>query len=376
MTERRRRILLTGHNGYIGSVMTPMLIARGYETVGLDTGYFATCNLVEPPARIASMDRDLRDVTAEDLRGFDGIIHLAALSNDPIGNLNEEWTAEINERGSIRLAEHARKAGVERFLFSSSCIMYGVSSNDFVDETAPLSPQTVYARSKVLAEQGIAALATDSFAPTFLRNGTVYGFSPRMRFDTVLNNLVGMAATTGQIVVHSDGTPWRPVVHVEDVCRAFLAILEAPLETVRNEAFNVGEGTLNHQVIDLARWAAEAVPDARVELRASPDADQRTYRTDFGKFKRAFPDFRWEWNAAAGAQDLATRFAEIGLTPQIFDSPRFTRLRWLRHLMDGGLLDDDLRWTGNNRGDGSGSRRSGGMGLGQGASVARAGDRS
>ena len=232
MSSQPRRVLVTGHTGYIGSVMTPMLVDRGYDVVGLDTGYFEGCTLVAPPAPIPAIDRDVREVVPEDLAGLDAIIHLAALSNDPIGNLSERWTAEINEEGSIRLAGLARAAGVSRFLFSSSCIMYGVASEDLVDETAPLSPQTVYARSKVFAERGIAALATDRFAPTFLRNGTVYGLSPRMRFDTVLNNLVGMAATTGRIVVHSDGTPWRPVVHVEDVCRAFIAILEAPIELV------------------------------------------------------------------------------------------------------------------------------------------------
>ena len=345
MSALPRRVLVTGHTGYIGSVMTPMLVDRGYDVVGLDTGYFERCTLVPPPAAIATIDRDVREVTPEDLAGFDAIIHLAALSNDPIGNLSERWTAEINEEGSIRLAELARAAGVSRFLFSSSCIMYGVASEDLVDETAPLSPQTVYARSKVLAEGGIAALTTDRFAPTFLRNGTVYGLSPRMRFDTVLNNLVGMATTTGRIVVHSDGTPWRPVVHVEDVSRAFIAILEAPVERVRNEAFNVGYDELNHQVIDLARWAAAAVPGSEVELRASPDADQRTYRTNFGKFRRAFPNFRWEWNAEAGAHDLAQRFAEIPLTDEMFRGPSFTRLSWLRLLIDDGHLDSDLSWT-------------------------------
>lgn len=349
MSATPRRVLVTGHTGYIGSVMTPMLVERGYDVVGLDVGYFERCTIVPPPASIETIARDVRDVTEGDLRGFDAVIHLAALSNDPIGNLSERWTAEINETGSIRLAELARSAGVERFLFSSSCIMYGVASDDLVDETAPLAPQTVYARSKVLAERGIAGLATDRFAPTFLRNGTVYGLSPRMRFDTVLNNLVGMAATTGRIVVHSDGTPWRPVVHVEDVSRAFIEILEAPLERIHNEAFNVGYDELNHQVIDLARWAAAAVPGSEIELRASPDADQRTYRTDFGKFRRAFPDFRWEWNAEAGARDLAERFAEIGLTSELFRDASFTRLSWLRHLIDEGHLDDDLRWTARGR---------------------------
>jgi nucleoside-diphosphate-sugar epimerase len=223
-----KRVLLTGHLGYIGSVMAPMLVEAGYDVVGLDSGLFADCTLVPDVARIPEIPRDLRDVRPGDLDGFDAVVHLGALSNDPIGNLDESWTRDINDLASVRLAQLARDAGVERFLFSSSCIMYGMSEVADVDETSPLAPQTEYARSKARSEEAIKALATDQFSPVFLRNGTIYGISPRMRFDTVLNNLVASAATTGRVVVQGDGSPWRPVVHVEDVARAFIHVLEAP----------------------------------------------------------------------------------------------------------------------------------------------------
>ncbi len=340
-----QRILLTGHEGYIGSVMAPMLVQAGHEVVGLDTGYFRDCTLVEPDGSIPTIRKDIRDLEAADVTGFDAVIHLAALSNDPIGNLDTGWTASINDRASVRLAELARAAGVRRFLFSSSCIMYGMSVAGVATEASPLDPQTEYARSKVRSERGISALASDDFSPTFLRNGTVYGLSPRMRFDTVFNSLIGAAATSGKVTVFSDGTPWRPVVHVQDVSRAFQAVLEAPLQDVHDQAFNTGSEELNHRVIDLAEIAVRTVPRATLEVLAQPDADQRTYRTDFGKFARTFPTFSFRWNPTSGAVELFEAFRAVGLTAEDFVSPRFTRLKWLRQLLDGNRLDGDLRWS-------------------------------
>jgi len=339
------RVLLTGHNGYIGSVMAPMIQAAGHDVVGLDTGYFRDCTLLADDGGPAAIRKDIRDLERADLEGFEAVVHLAALSNDPIGNLNEDWTRQINLEGSVRLAELAKAAGVERFLFSSSCIMYGMSEAAVVSEDAPLDPKTEYARSKVEGERAISALAAEGFSPTFLRNGTVYGLSPRMRFDTVFNDFVGSATANGRIVIHSDGEPWRPVVHVRDVARAFAAVLETPRERVHDEAFNVGADELNQQVIALARIASSTVPGCELEVRAEPGADQRTYRTDFGKFARAFPDFGFEWNAEKGARELYEAFTDIGLTAQEFEDRRFTRLRWLRHLLDTRRLDDSLRWT-------------------------------
>jgi nucleoside-diphosphate-sugar epimerase len=338
------RILLTGHNGYIGSVMAPMLARAGYVVVGLDTGYFDACTLTDEKASVPAVQKDIRDVTAEDLRGFDAVIHLAALSNDPIGNLDAEWTRQINFQGTLRVAECAKAAGVERFLFSSSCIMYGMSKASVVDETSPLDPRTEYARSKVLAENAVRELTGDGFSPTFLRNGTIYGLSPHMRFDTVLNDLVGTAVATGKVAVHSDGQPWRPVVHVEDVARAFMAILEAPVESVHNQAFNIGANGLNHQILELAEIVACTVAGCSFEMRPQPGADQRTYKADFSKFARTFPEFQFEWTAEKGARQLADQFRAVGLTSEKLADKRFTRLRWLRHLLESERLDGALRW--------------------------------
>lgn len=345
MLTRIKRVLVTGHNGYIGSVMAPYLLQAGYDVVGLDTEYFGECTLVPDLGRVPALRKDIRDVAAADLEGFDAVVHLAALSNDPLGDLNAGWTEDINLAASVRLARLAKTVGVRRFLFSSSCIMYGMSEAEVVTEESPLDPRTDYARTKAGAERAIAALAGDGFSPVFLRNGTVYGLSPRMRFDTVLNNLVGSAVATGRVVVHSDGKPWRPVVHVQDVARLFRAVLDAPDALIHGQVFNAGANHLNYQVIDLARIVARTVPGAELEVVARPGADQRTYRADFGKFADAFPEFRFRWTPEAGAREVYEAFTAIGVSQSTFVDKRFTRLAWLRHLLDAGRLDGALRWT-------------------------------
>jgi nucleoside-diphosphate-sugar epimerase len=340
------RVLLTGDQGYIGSVMAPALVERGHEVVGLDTGYFAECTLVPDDAAVQTVRKDIRDLEAGDVDGFDAVVHLAALSNDPIGNLNGSWTEEINFQASLRLAELAREAGVARLLFSSSCIMYGMSEAAVVDETAPLDPKTEYARSKVRAERAISELASDSFSPVFLRNGTVYGLSPRMRFDTVFNDLIGRAVATRKVVVYGDGRPWRPVVHVKDLVRAFAAALEAPREAIHDQAFNTGAEQLNHQVGELARIAVDAVPGCELEVLGDAGADQRTYQADFSKWARTFPDCDFEWTPERGARELREAFESIDLTLADFEDDRFTRLNWLRQLLDSGAVDAELRWSG------------------------------
>jgi nucleoside-diphosphate-sugar epimerase len=343
--SERQSILVTGHRGYIGSVLTPYLVEKGYDVVGLDTGYFNECTLVPDRHRVPEIQKDIRDVELSDLENVHAIVHLAALSNDPIGNLNEEWTGEINGQATARLAEMAREAGVRRFLFSSSCIMYGMSEAKEVDETSSLDPKTEYARSKVRSEEALREMATDSFAPVYLRNGTVYGLSPRMRFDTVLNDFVGCAIYTGRIVIHSDGMPWRPVLDVQDVARTIELFLEAPSHLIHNEAFNNGAAQLNHQVRGLAEIAAEAVPGCDLEIRSDSSADQRTYKADFSKMRRTFPDFEFEWNADTGARKLAHGLRAAGLTRDMYEGNQFVRLRWLQHLIESGRLDQSLHWS-------------------------------
>lgn len=344
MTDARKTVLVTGHRGYIGAVMAPHLLRQGYDVVGLDVGYFDDCTLVPDPQPVPTIPKDVRDLVPDDLRGIDAVVHLAALSNDPIGNLDSDWTDAINTRATVRLAELAREAGVRRFLFSSSCIMYGAAAAEVVDENAPLDPKTDYARSKVEGEAALRELARDDFSPVYLRNGTIYGLSPRMRFDTVLNDFVASAFTTGRIRVFSDGKPWRPVIHVADVARAFQHVLEAPTAAVHDQAFNTGADHLNHQVFELAEIAAAAVPGCEVEVLARPSADQRTYKADFGKFARTFPEFAFERSARDGAQELAEAFHRIGLTHEQYVGKQFVRLRWLRHLLEDGKLDGALRW--------------------------------
>ena len=337
------RVLITGSRGYVGSVMSPIVRDAGFDVVGLDVDYYRGCDLV-PSAEMPTIEKDVRDVELDELRGFDAVIHLAALSNDPIGNLNSDWTESINLRATRRLAQLAREAGVRRFLFASSCIMYGLSEGGVVDETSPLSPQTDYARSKVEAEAALRDLASDEFSPVLIRNGTIYGLSPRMRFDTVLNSLVGAALTTDRITVLGDGEPWRPVVHVRDVSRGFVALLQAPVELIHDQAYNLGADALNTQVRDLAAMVQRAVPTAELEVLSRPDADQRTYRTSFAKFAGAFPGFTFEYTPATGAVQLADSLREVGLTHEQYTSNAFTRLKQLGHLIESGRLDAELRW--------------------------------
>ncbi|HWQ52553.1 MAG TPA: SDR family oxidoreductase [Bryobacteraceae bacterium] len=343
--NKPKNVLITGHNGYVGSVMAARFAKAGHIVLGLDTEYYSQCTLNQNEEGPTSILKDIRDVEPRDLEGVDAIVHLAALSNDPIGNLNDAWTEDINFRASVRLAEAAKAAGVSRFLFSSSCIMYGMSETAVVNENSPLDPRTTYARSKVEAERAIAKLADERFSPTFLRNGTIYGLSPRMRFDTVLNNLMGAAVTSGVVTVHSDGQPWRPVVHVEDVARAFLTVLDAPRQVVHNQAFNVGAAEMNQQIIRLAEITASIVPNCKLQVKPDPGADQRTYKTDFTKFAVTFPAFSFAYSPLSGARQLYQALKGIRLTAEEFADKRFTRLKWLQYLLESGRVNGSLRWA-------------------------------
>jgi nucleoside-diphosphate-sugar epimerase len=338
------RVLLTGHEGYIGTVMAPMLAKAGHEVVGLDSGLFDQCTFGEPPLGFPSLRKDIRDVSRADVTGFDAIIHLAGLSNDPLGNLNPELTYEINHRASVHLAKCAKEAGVPRFLFSSSCSTYGAAGDKVLDENAEFNPVTPYGTSKVLVERDVALLADQRFSPTFLRNATAYGVSPRLRFDLVLNNLVAWAFTTGRVYIKSDGTPWRPIVHIEDISRAFLAALEAPREMVHNAAFNVGRTEENYQIRDLAEIVKETVPGCRIEYAEDAGPDKRCYRADFGRIAATLKNFRPEWNAVKGARELYLAYQKVGLSLDDFEGPRYKRINHIQGLLASGRLDASLRW--------------------------------
>ena len=338
-------VLVTGHTGYIGAVLVPILLEAKHEVTGLDTDFFAGCDFDGGLATVPVIRKDLRDVSVKDLKGFDAVIHLAALSNDPLSDLSPECTYAINHRASVRLAELTKMAGVTRFLFSSSCSLYGLAARaDFLDENAAFHPVTPYGESKVLVERDVSRLADETFSPTYLRNSTAYGVSPRLRADLVVNNLVGFAYTTGEVLIASDGTPWRPLVHVEDVCRAFLAVLHAPREVVHNEAFNVGRTEENYQIRDVASMVEEIVLGSRVKYARGGGPDLRCYRVNCDKIGRILPEFRPRWNVRCGIEQLYSAYKEHGLTFEEFTSARYTRIKRLSSLLATVQLDPTLRW--------------------------------
>jgi nucleoside-diphosphate-sugar epimerase len=342
--RKRMRVLLTGSGGYVGAVARRMLEESGHEVVGLDTSLYAGCDLGAPPPP-PEIRLDLRDVREEHLDGFEAVIHLAALSNDPIGELDERLTYEINHEATVRLAEHARARGVGRFVFASSCSMYGASGSDRpIDETAPLAPLTAYAESKVRSERSLAELTTDSFSPVSLRFATAYGASPRLRLDIVLNNLVGWALTTGAVRLQSDGMAWRPLIHVQDMAAAIAASLAAPRELIHGQAFNAGASDANYLVRDLARMVAEAVPGVEVEFAEGAGADPRSYRVDFSKIDETLDAFHPAWDARRGAEELVNAYRAAEMDEEMFAGDRFVRLSRLRTLIGERRLDEQLRW--------------------------------
>jgi nucleoside-diphosphate-sugar epimerase len=322
-----------------------MLRAAGHQPTGLDSDIFERCTFGDGIVNIPSIRKDVRDVELSDLKGFDAVLHLAGLSNDPLGDLNPQLTYEINHLASVRLAELAKQAGVERFIFSSSCSNYGAGGEDMLTEESAFNPVTPYGESKVRVEQDVAKLADNRFCPTFLRNATAFGVSPRLRFDLVLNNLTAWAYATGRVFIKSDGTPWRPIVHIEDISRAFLAVLEAPVDLVHNEAFNVGRNEDNYRVRELAEIVKETVPGTEIEYAADAGPDKRCYRVDCGKIRRVLPAFQPAWDARKGARELYDTYRRIGLTVDEFEGVRYKRIAHIRSLIAEGALDETLRVT-------------------------------
>lgn len=338
------KVLVTGHKGYIGTVLVPMLLADGHDVHGIDTDLYRRSTFGDGIQEIPEKIKDIRDIEAADVEGYDAVLHLAGLSNDPLGNLNPDLTYEINHRASVNLAKLAKEVGVSRYVFSSSCSNYGAGGQDWLTEESAFNPVTPYGESKVATERDVAKLADDNFSPTFLRNSTAYGVSPRLRFDLVLNNLVAWAFTTGRIFIKSDGTPWRPIVHIEDISRAFIAVMNAPRELIHNQAFNVGRNDDNYQIKDLAEIVRDTVPNCVIEYAEDAGPDKRCYRVDCSRIAEVLPEFQPKWNARLGAQELYEAYQKIGLTLDEFEGPKYQRIAHIKKLVSDGQLDNSLRW--------------------------------
>ncbi len=338
------RVLVTGSHGYIGTVLTPMLMAEGHDVVGLDSDLYEQCTFGEDMPDVPCIRKDIRDVQSSDLEGFDAILHLAGLSNDPLGDFNPELTYEINYRASVRLAELAKSVGAERFVFSSSCSNYGAGGEEWLTEESPFNPVTPYGESKVLTERDVSALADDNFSPIFLRNATAYGVSPRLRFDLVLNNLTAWAFTTGKIMMKSDGSPWRPIVHIRDIALAFIAVLGAPKELIHNQAFNVGVTEDNLQIRDIANIVGETVPNCQVTFAEDASPDKRCYKVNCDRLPQVLSSFQTQWNVRRGAKELYEAYKKHGVTLEEFEGPKYQRIAHIKHLLSTGQLDKSLRW--------------------------------
>ncbi len=339
------KVLVTGDTGYIGTIMVPILLESGFDVVGMDSDLFAECEFEPSKARAPHIHKDIRDVTVRDLEGFDAVFHLAALSNDPLGNLNPALTYEINHLGSLHLAKMAKQAGVARFVFSSSCSTYGAAGADPVTEQATFNPVTPYGESKVLVERDVAPLADAHFSPVFLRNATAYGYSPRMRFDLVLNNLVAHAVASRKILIKSDGTPWRPIVHIEDIVNGFMAAARAPRERVHGQAFNIGRACENYKISQIADIVKDVVPGCEIDYAPGGEPDKRSYQVNFSKVEKQLPEFQPKWTARKGAEQLYEAYTRVGVTVADFEGPRFRRIDTLKTHMAAGRIDTNLRWT-------------------------------
>ncbi len=339
------KVLVTGHRGYIGSVLVPLLLERDHEVTGLDSDLFRACTFDGELAVIPELIGDVRDIEAENVKGFDAIIHLAGLSNDPLGDYNPSLTEDINHQGSVRIARLAKEAGVSRFLFASSCSNYGGGGQDFLDENARFNPITPYGVSKVEVERDVGPMADDDFSPTFLRASTAYGMSPRIRFDLVVNNLTAWAFSTGEVHLKSDGSPWRPLVHVEDICRAYISILEADRELIHGKAFNIGTTTENYQIREVAEIVHDVVPNCEIGFAEGAEPDLRCYRVDCNLLALTVHGFKPQWTVRRGVAQLLEAYQRVGLTLDDFEGPRFKRIGHVKQLLDDGRLDNTLRWT-------------------------------